>query len=360
MAVIALSAGALAVAALVYLRPPILPESISTSVAHTPGTPAARGERIAFTFLNPTMGWAAASMDSLEHILYVFATEDGARSWRLTATLNVPEATPPFIFRFFDEIHGVLAIGNQGVVFRTLDGGRSWSSVTLPPDAWFPGFADFNDGWTTAEFSGGGPMKIYSTTDGGVTWARLPDLPVQGAVVFATKNDGWLGGATGTHVVYQTTDGGHTWQPRPLPSIACTPFGKRCTSAGVAGVYVELLPGGGLLGEVYDPQAEFISQDGGLTWRAVQPPTATTDYSEISYLDSTHWWAVEDNDLYKTADGGASWTLVTSRLPFVPASPTIIDADHAWVTFGLDEATILMTTADGGRNWVDAAVPIPT
>src|SRR5207244_2842117 len=64
-------------------------------------------------------------------------------------------------------------------VFRTSDGGRSWShsSVTARPS--FDGSLQFVDpmhGWAVATISsaaGDDPVEVWRTSDGGVTWAPL-------------------------------------------------------------------------------------------------------------------------------------------------------------------------------------------
>jgi len=365
IAIVGLAAAAVAGVAFAYLRPVLLPEHVRTSASASPPTITVPGEQVAITFLTPRIGWAAATVEPLEHTLFVFATDDGARSWRQTATLtmSVSVAAPPHIFRFFDETHGVLGLGNDGSIFRTNDGGRSWSRVSLPEGAWPPVFADFNDLWAITYSGPSSAAKIYSTTDGGASWARLPDLPVNGAVVFDNPNDGWL--AADRQRVYRTTDGGRTWHRLgDLPRAECTQAPHQC-AAGGAGVNLTLLSDGGLLAEdyAYEPQVVFISLNGGLGWRQVPLPPGAIDWNQVSYQDSMHWWLVNDNRLLKTADAGASWTVVSSSLPFALSQPTILDSDHAWVTFGEGDSSavgdVLLITSDGGLSWKRAVVPIP-
>lgn len=152
-----------------------------------------------------------------------------------------------------DALHG-WAVGKQGLLRRTTDGGRSWT----PQDAdtamdlrrivlvdggrgWIVGdhgtiLATTDDGATwhaqrsgtdddlrdvsfvdaTHGFAIGG-ATVHYTDDGGATWFRR-STGLDGArfdrVVFTSATDGWLTGSTSVH----TTDGGVTWIEQPLPN----------------------------------------------------------------------------------------------------------------------------------------------
>jgi photosystem II stability/assembly factor-like uncharacterized protein len=71
------------------------------------------------------------------------------------------------------------------VVFRTSDGGRSWSTVAMTPhgkpgDVWMPDFVTTKEGWAILP-AGNSGAALVRTTDGGRTWTPLappePKLP---------------------------------------------------------------------------------------------------------------------------------------------------------------------------------------
>jgi len=75
----------------------------------------------------------------------------------------------------------------------------------------------------------------------------------------------------------------------------------------------------------------------------------------IRMLDTMHGWALTDNSILKTADGGISWQDVT------PANVSIhqifggdfMNAQYAWVTT-IDQKNFsvgILHTTNGGRTW---------
>ena len=103
------------------------------------------------------------------------------------------------------------AVGNDGVILNTVDGGQTWtlqtSDATEILRAVF--FINANTGWAV-----GGSLKkaIIKTTDGGATWQSLPADNVPSAqmndIAFYDENTGWL---VTRDSIYRTTDGGNTW-----------------------------------------------------------------------------------------------------------------------------------------------------
>jgi hypothetical protein len=110
-------------------------------------------------------------------------------------------------------------------LFRTENGGRSWSSVEFntssypilrdtmaTPKSLF--FVDAERGWflwrqpTSSAFSAG---KLFQTGDGGITWTQLPDPPAASGFRFHTPQDGWMAGGAGGDDLWVSHDGGKTW-----------------------------------------------------------------------------------------------------------------------------------------------------
>jgi len=369
VAFISLALLALGTAAVVYLAPATKPDPEQARAA-VPAPLTVPGETVSFTFLNPTTGWAAASMKG-ERRLSIFATADGAKSWRLTGSLD--DAVNPGAvsrLRFFDLADGIVVIGPDELAFRTSDGGRSWAPIPLPATAAFVSFSDPLHGWATSPFSSGLPMRLFVTADAGERWDELPQLPVNGFPVFRTPREGWLAGPGGTHIVYTSPDGGQTWEPHYLPDSPCLGHKTDCPVGSGGPGNVDLLPRFGAVALEAWSGAEFVSYDLGGSWRYVVPPaTSFSEYPDIAYEDSTHWWAIRADDLFKTADGGASWRLVSTGTSYSPMRPTILDARHAWVEVEVQDGSRLGerpsigwqldTTSDGGLSWHPVSVPVP-
>lgn len=372
VAVIAFSVGVLSIAGVLYLAPSIHLTPPATPVAPAPPLITVPGESVTFDFIAPSTGWAAVTLDGDDRI-WIFQTTDGARSWRLNATLAMTQqmAGRPQL-RFFDGRSGVLSVYVQtGVLgFRSADGGHAWKGIDLVPDTWAIGFTDPEHGWSTTVDSASGRTHLFVTDDRGDAWSSVPDPPAPGYPDFANAGEGWLGGPASTRTVYTTETGGRTWEAWRLPEAPpCTPFGKSCGYGnGSDLVIVDALAGSGAIATDGDG-AEFVTLDGGTTWRFLEPPPPAGVYDDISRLDQVHWWVVRGNDLYKTADAGATWNRVSSRVEYDSLHPVILDAQDAWAMVqAADDSHLgqrprigwsLVVTSDGGLSWKDATVPVP-
>jgi len=111
----------------------------------------------------------------------------------------------------------LVAVGDRGHVLLSDDEARSWRQVVVPTRAMLTGvsFADAKHGWAV-----GHDGVILATADGGQTWAMQKsgaDLEtVFLDVFFSSPEYGLAAGAYGKCLL--TLDGGKTWQPAaPVP-----------------------------------------------------------------------------------------------------------------------------------------------
>ncbi|NQT14293.1 MAG: hypothetical protein HQ582_16170, partial [Planctomycetes bacterium] len=166
----------------------------------------------------------------------LFSTDAG-KSW-LTRTTVSPRAGkasqgsgPEDVSRsgsfkvFFADVDHGWAVVDTGRIWRTRDGGASWSGYDLQPLAgrFDVHFANSQKGWIV-----GGSGLILATIDGGVTWRKQTSGVGEHllAVDFSDARTGWAVGYSGT--ILKTTDGGNTWwrQTRDLsrPAPTETPY----------------------------------------------------------------------------------------------------------------------------------------
>jgi photosystem II stability/assembly factor-like uncharacterized protein len=181
-------------------------------------------------FVDATHGWAvtdepgagSGSNDAVER------TTNGGATWVPQFVANM--ALPSSVSFSSDDVGcvagGYVPNGNGAevpAVFRTTDGGQSWTKATIPVGSgqqgtmWSLSFADADDGWAIeAIYTALSPNSyeesdaVVRSTDGGATWASVPALADLGAqsVCFSDSLHGWVGTAEG---VWATTDGGADW-----------------------------------------------------------------------------------------------------------------------------------------------------
>ena len=265
------------------------------------------------------------------------------------------------------------------VVSRTEDGGRTWTAANVPgsyPDTFDQvRFTDPLKGYLLAAASrhSDGVGRILQTTDGGATWHVVSTLMWPGST-FGVAADGtiWIGanaeaGPVAHPLLISSSDGGKTWITAVLPGLE----GR----TGGADLYVPeppafWSPSEGVV-EVADSAGSvrlYRSHDGGRTWTlAAQRPTGGEGGGTEggAFVSSTDWLLAEPGPsgdvLVRSTDGGASWTTTTpSGTGAIGAgilSLRFWDASNGVaVGFG-DSGEPLLITSDGGASWTAVAGP---
>ncbi|MEO0731205.1 MAG: YCF48-related protein [Bacteroidota bacterium] len=182
-----------------------------------------------------------------------------------------------------------------------------------------------------------------------------------------------LGLAVGTcGVIRQTMDDGQMWEHFASPtqnnieSVACPPSG--CATAIIVsddglfrlsnGSWTDVtFPEWEFDGEfhwlsettvVLDLRGDFIyrSTDAGLNWSVVELPENQT--SNLFFVDATTGYSVIDQAIYKTTDGGATFSPVGYTHSTNVFDLTWLNEDIGWF---FDQERLFYKTTDGGKNW---------
>lgn len=291
--------------------------------------------------------------------------------------INAPAVQSPALvsIRFLNELDGWGVTETQ--IVRTNDGGVTWYDVTPQGLAevgysvelsaldnedvrvYKPDFSDFpNSG------------VLYSTSDGGMTWTHR-NTPFSGADVrFLDKDNGWaladLGVAAGSNAVavYQTTDGGALWTQKYTNDPNIENAGNSLPLGGLKSGLVPLnMRTAWVYGVTYAPGAPYLfrTDDGGATWSEVTlplPPGAET--SELG-IDRDQMKFVSPNDgfiamrltgdihqlaIYVTTDAGNTWTLTPTLVPG-GGSVDFLSAEQMVIYNGQQ----FYVTRDAARTW---------
>ena len=212
-------------------------------------------------------------------------TLDGGASWTAGRVAGADTLQFRDVHAISADTAWLMSAGSGALsrIFRTTDGGRSWSQQHLnrEPDAFFDCMA-FWDSRRGVVFSDAvrGEHFVLVTGDAGATWERTPPdrLPpaapgeggfaASGTCVVAvgrTTAFAGTGNAPRAHAqVLATTDAGRRWTAHPVPVVS----GE---AAGIASVaFRDSLHGVAVGGEIGKPSARgdyvAFTVDGGRTW----------------------------------------------------------------------------------------------
>ncbi|MDQ7824436.1 MAG: hypothetical protein RDV48_16665 [Candidatus Eremiobacteraeota bacterium] len=232
------------------------------------------------------------------------------------------------------------AVGGNGQISVTTDGGNNWSGFSKGSDHLYGiSMVDNTTGWAVGGSSG---AMIYKTTNGGATasdWTAQESpatKPLYG-VSFSDSNIGTVvGDRGGDSPAYSTTDGGTTWIVTSN-QFDYAPGDLRAVDMASAdeGVVV------GLKGGIFN-------KHNGRWAYAFSPPTKENLYA-VCYFDSAHIWAVGDNGtVVFSSDEGNNWALNPSVGTESLRGVYFADANNGWVV-GLGGR--IYSTGDGGSTW---------
>ncbi len=269
------------------------------------------------SFINATTGWVIGIRGQLSNpsgaVLY--KTTNGGSSW---TRQNLTPWTNGFAIQFIDASNGwaVVATGTipniSGAIIRTTDGGVSWSTgYTTNHAAAIPFFLNANNGWMirdTIAISGQGanlvcPCEILSTTNGGSTWSmQLRDLSPGGyeAMRVVDLSNAWVVGDSGK--VIRTTNGGSSWAPVTIPNMVSGSKNKAAYFLDANNGWI----GGSA---VSAGEAVFHTTNAGATWSTQSPPV-TYSIFDIYFVDANNGWLCADSgNIAHTTNGGVSSVL---------------------------------------------------
>jgi photosystem II stability/assembly factor-like uncharacterized protein len=308
----------------------------------------------------------------------VLVTANGGQTWTAYNTLPAAFFHAVSISCWSASVCGVAGediAGEPQVVFTT-DGGQTWTDPT--PASWA------NVDWITTSIDCvsartcwltglNGPFGLvvdpilFKTPDLGATWHAFNHLPgsksTNPQTAYALQDISCVSAAScvavgspnvvdGTGTVLTTRNGGLTWHRFPsaaigeFQSVSCVP--GTGTAAGLPTCFATAA--------INDAQAGtqdsviVKSDTGGRSWTTEQDFGTLNPFNSITCADASHCWAggngFQNAALDGTADGGATWSLVTASEDGIdPGEVSCLSVSTCVAT---TDNALWVTTNDGG------------
>jgi photosystem II stability/assembly factor-like uncharacterized protein len=264
------------------------------------------------------------------------------------------------------------ASGSGGTILRTRDGVR-WEKVTPPNGGDKLDFRDVEalggDVVVLMSAGTGDAARIFRSSDGGASWTLTDTNPDKDgfydAIAFWDAKNGIVMGdpVGGRFVVRVTSDGGTTWaapaglaMPEALPNEGAFAASGTCLFALKGGDDAWFVTGGAKVARV------FHTKDRGRTWTAVETAApngnASSGLFSVAFLDAKRGYAAGGDykqpafkglNGLRTEDGGATWTPAPlSATGFYSAVVPVPVAKDDLVAVGLAGEAV---SHDAGRTW---------
>jgi photosystem II stability/assembly factor-like uncharacterized protein len=232
-----------------------------------------------------------------------------------------------------------------GGVFRSTDGGLSWSATTLTNPHVHAIAADPAAPGTLYAGTDAGLMK---STDQGATWsptATVPGGAIEPVVVAPVTGNPSMVVAGSTAGIAVSGDGGANWQMMnsgltslAITSLATTPDGS-LLYAGTSG--------GGL----------FRSPRTLVNWTPVNAGISGTIVLTVridSRAPATVYAGMDGTGIYRSLDGGATWALRSTGLGNTVVRSIIVDpGDSNMILAATDNG--VCRSIDGAETWTDSS-----
>jgi len=284
-----------------------------------------------------------------------FKTDSGGAAWDFANNRLAADGVSALVV---DPIatSTVYAATDRGV-FKSTDSGTSW----LPINQGLTGLdiralaIDSRD--TSILYAvPSSDQGLFRSTDGGASWREtslttgvfcVAADPVTPSIIYAGAN-----GSKGAGV-YQSTDGGNAWTLANIAAgfntrsfvklLAIDPKTTSTIYAGVTQGQFEI--------ELYDPDSIVKSTDAGRTWRTTGLKGITLESLAIDPASpSTLYVAAAADGVFKSTDGGDTWTQSNEGLASAVAASLIIDSAVPSTLYAGTPGGVFKST-NNGANW---------
>ena len=290
----------------------------------------------------------------------VFKSIDSGRTW---SSVN-SGLTDPWV--------GTLAIdptnsstvyaGTKTGVFKSTDGGGTWTAATAGPENVYALAVDPSA--PTTLYAGNGSFQtggVFKSTDGGNTWQAtgLTNIGVSSLAIDPTTTDTLYAGVAlcsffeprCSSGILKSTDGGQSWDAVPIGLPVSEPLSYLLTELAFDNSTPATLHAGMAICDT-TPECHAVfykSTDGGTTGSVTVLPGEEIDALAVALTSPPTLYAGTENDVFKSTDGGSTWNVskANTRVFTIAIDPTTPTTLYAGTSSG---AGVLKST-NGGVTW---------
>ncbi|HWQ03647.1 MAG TPA: YCF48-related protein [Candidatus Nitrosotenuis sp.] len=307
-------------------------------------------EIIDISFVDALHGWVLAEGPPR----VIFRTSDGGKSWH---KFPLPPESDFYHFRFWDQNNGMavqFVSENEMAIHRTTDAGQTWVKASTVKAKYGEHIVDLlltsaEEGFVVGEGEVGRGY-VAQILNGGKTLRTREDLPADFAAqsnaltVFGDRTGHlWIGGK---ELILHSADNGNTWENQYANT-------KPRFDMAVGGF---ALPGGHAWLAVANFEI-YKTDDYGKHWVRVLSTSSLglVNFDAVSFSNPREGCAAGNSAyVYCTSDGGVSWNrtrVFTSYLNGTSRSSwlQLFPSSHGWASVG----GALYKTEDGGRSFTE-------
>jgi photosystem II stability/assembly factor-like uncharacterized protein len=342
-------------------------------------------------FLNPYIGYIVG----LKGI--ILKTNESGYHWELVRYTG--GLWDEFTDVSMSNFNNAFAVGEDDLIIRTFDGGVTWDTLYTQAGFKFMDIDFLNS--DTGYIIGSSGEKYMKTNDGGLNWEicslslQLTNTTIYQAC-FPSPQLGFISCITSSSSddgckFFRTTDGGESWA-EVYSFWSLFPYGMDYMNDSiimVSGCSVDYsssvftshdqgntwlqtylpstLPWGGfaIVCDTID-RALVVGQmgkldrttDNGLTWQAIDDRFFCGDITDVhlineekGFLTAGIMGGMSACGLYKTIDGGDTWTICLYFMGSSTAKVHFYDDNNGWIATDFGWDPWLYRTTDGGATW---------
>ena len=328
---------------------------------------------IRIEMMNELDGWAVTEAE-------IARTNDGGLTWYNVTPPEMEETGYGVDTFILDVEHAWVQkpdfenFPNGGFLYRTTDGGLTWTEFTVPFSRGDINFVDGDNGWVLADLgvgAGSNAVAVYRTTSGGAVWERMytndPNDPESGTslplggiksdLVPLDRDTAWVTGtvyAPGEVYLHHTDDGGRTWTPVTVQ----LPESAQNFELGIEDEQMKFVSGthGFLALRMSGESIQtviYVTENAGNTWTPM--PTVIEGAGPSAFLSEQEAVLYNGEQFYVTRDAARSWSMISPDIVFAESfvGMEFVNLLSGWViTIDPSNHKSLYRTHDGGATWL--------